>query len=109
MGSGAVEGFEAAGEVAGVEEAIEAAAEAAAAVVAAAFDGGFLDGAVDAFDPAVGPGVVGAGEALLDAKPGADPGEAARAVPCLPPLIPCLRLGGGSGSTMKWCSCAPGR
>ena len=64
MGSGAVEGFETAGEVVGVEEAIEVAAEAVVAVVVVALDGGFLDGAVDAFDLAVGPGVVGAGEAL---------------------------------------------
>ncbi len=66
MGSGAVEGFEAAGEVVGVEEAIEVTAEAVVAVVVIAFDGGFLDGAVDAFDLAVGPGVVGSGEALPD-------------------------------------------
>ena len=50
-------------------------AELLVAVVVVALDGGFLDGAVDAFDLAVGPGVIGPGEAVRDALLGADLGE----------------------------------
>jgi len=38
------------------------------AVVVEAFDGRVLDGAVHPFDLTIGPGMVDAGEAVLDAK-----------------------------------------
>ena len=55
------------GEVVGHQEGGQVRAELGVVVVVEALDGGFLDRVVHAFDLAVGPGVVGLGEAVLDA------------------------------------------
>ena len=51
------------------------------AVVVVALDRGFLDGAVHALDLAVGPRMVGLGQAMLDAVLGADLVEGMAAQP----------------------------
>ena len=63
----AAEGFEAFGVVVGVEESGEVAAEMGVGEVVIVADGGVFDGAIHAFDLAVGPGMVGLGQAVIDA------------------------------------------
>src|ERR1017187_8125895 len=61
------EGFESFGEVVGGDEVVEVRFSLIVAVVVVAFDGSFFDGSVPAFDLSVSPGVVGFGEAMVDA------------------------------------------
>lgn len=58
--------FEAFGEVVGIEECVEMLSELIVMEVVVGADGGFFDGAVHAFDLAVGPRMVGFGEAVVD-------------------------------------------
>lgn len=67
----AAQALEAAGEIVGRDEVVEVPPELVVAVVVEAFDGAVLDGAVHPFDLAVRPGMVDAGEAVLDAVLGA--------------------------------------
>ncbi len=62
------EGFEAFGEVVGVEESGEVEGELTVAPVVVGANGGLFDRAVHAFDLAVGPGMVGFGEAVVDVE-----------------------------------------
>jgi hypothetical protein len=75
IGSEAGESLETLGEVVSVEEGGEVFAQLGVIVVVIGAHGGFLDGAVHAFDLAVGPGMVGLGEAMLDAMAAAGPVE----------------------------------
>lgn len=61
------QGFEPFGEVVGIEERGQVLPELGMVVVMISAHGSFLDGAVHAFDLAVGPRMVGLGEAVLDA------------------------------------------
>jgi hypothetical protein len=75
VGSEAAQPLEALAEVVGGDEVVEVLPELYVAVVMIAVDGSVLDGAVHPLDLAVGPGVVDAGEAVLDAMLLASHGE----------------------------------
>ena len=66
VGGEAVERLEALGEVAGADEVGEIASELVVRFVVEAFDRRLLDGAVHALDLAVGPMMLGLGEAMVD-------------------------------------------
>ena len=72
--------LETATEVVGRYEVLEVPPELIVAVVVEAFDGGVLDGSVHPFDLTIGPGMVNAGEAVLDAMLGAAQGEHVREI-----------------------------
>lgn len=63
--------LEAAGEIVGGDEVVEVSPELIVAVVVESLDGRVLDGAIHSLDVAVGPRMVDAGEAVLDAMLGA--------------------------------------
>ena len=60
-------GLEPLGEVVGIQEGSEVFLELLVCGVVISAYGGFLKGSVHAFDLAVGPGVIGLGETMLDA------------------------------------------
>ena len=62
------EGFEAFGKVVGVEESGEVRAELIVVFVVVRAHGGLFERAIDAFNLAIGPGVVGTREAVLDVE-----------------------------------------
>src|SRR6202049_1538737 len=72
----ALEGFEPAAEVVGHDEVGQVAAKLVVGFIVVALDGRFLEGAVHPFDLAIRPGVVGFGQAVLDAVGSADLVEA---------------------------------
>jgi len=74
----AVERFEAFGEVVGVEEGGQMFLQVGMGQVVVGADGGFLEGAVHAFDLAVGPGMVGFGQAVVEVVAGAGVFEGVR-------------------------------
>lgn len=63
--------LEPSGEVVGVDEVGEMLSEVLVGLVVEAFDGCFFEGSVHAFDLAVGPGVLGLGEPVVDVGLGA--------------------------------------
>ncbi len=65
------EGLESSGEVVGVDEVGEMLSELLVGLVGEAFDGGFFEGSVHALDLAVGPGMLGLGESVVDIGLGA--------------------------------------
>ena len=65
-GGEAAEGLEPAGKVVGGHEVCEVRSQLVVVVVVETFDGGFLDCAVHSFDLAVGPGVVGLSQPVLN-------------------------------------------
>ena len=67
VGSEALERLESSGEVIGIDEVEEMCLKLFAAVIEVPLDRSFLDGSVHSFDLAVGPGMVGFGEPVLDA------------------------------------------
>ena len=73
VGGEAFEGFESLGEVISRNEVSKVCAELRVIVVVVALHGGFLNGSVHAFDLPVGPGMVGFGEAVIDAVQKAGP------------------------------------
>jgi hypothetical protein len=73
------EGFEALGEIVGHPEGVEVLFEVLRRLVRAFFDRGFFEGAVYALDLAIGPGVIGVGEAVPHARLLADAVENMRA------------------------------
>ena len=75
VGCEAAQALETACEVVGGDEVLEVPPELFVAVVVEAFDGRVLDGAVHPFDLTIGPGMVDAGEAVLDAMLLASHGE----------------------------------
>ena len=107
--------------IVGVDEELEVLPELVVADVMVAFDGGVLDGAVHSLDLAVGPRVVGLGEAVLDAVFTADLVEAVDAhasgpaIPvawqvgkldapfdCLPAAVAQDRIVGQDGVQVVW-------
>ena len=66
VGRQAFQGLEPAGEVVGRDEVGEMAAQLVVGFVVVAFDRRFLEGSVHALDLAVGPGMVGLGQPMLD-------------------------------------------
>ena len=81
VGCEAAETLEAAGEVVGGDEVLEVSPELVVAIVVETFDGCVLDGAVHPLDLPIGPGMVDAGEAVLDAMLLASHGEHVGHVP----------------------------
>lgn len=71
VGCESFEGLESSGEVVGMDEVGEMLPEVFVGLVVEAFDGGFLKGSVHALDLAIGPGVLGLGEAVVDVGFGA--------------------------------------
>ena len=67
VGKEAAETLEAVAKVVGGDEVVEVPPELIEAVAVGALDGGILDGAVDPLDLTIGPGMVDAREAVLDA------------------------------------------
>jgi hypothetical protein len=65
------ENFEASGEVVGVDEIAQVRSQLVVRLVVVAFDGGVLDGAVHSFDLAVGPGMLGFCQPMIDIVLGA--------------------------------------
>ena len=61
------EGFEAFGEIVRGDEVLQVCAELLVIVVVVSLHGGFFDGPIHAFDLPVGPGMIGFGEAVIDA------------------------------------------
>lgn len=71
VGGEALQGLEPAGEVVGSDEVTEMVAELLMAAVVEAMGGGFLDGPVHALNLAIGPGMLGLGQAVIDVALGA--------------------------------------
>lgn len=71
VGCESFEGLESSGEVVGMDEVGEMLPEVFVGLVVEAFDGGFFESSVHALDLAVGPGVLGLGEAVVDVGLGA--------------------------------------
>lgn len=60
------ESFETFAKVVGIEEGSEMLLELSMSIVMIGSHGGFLDGAIHAFDLAIGPGMIGFGQAMID-------------------------------------------
>lgn len=71
VGCETFESLEPSGEVVGVDEVDEVLPEVLVCLVVEAFDGSFFESSVHAFDLAVGPGVFGLGQAVVDVADGA--------------------------------------
>src|SRR5438046_4450302 len=71
VGRKSFEGLESSGEVVGGDEVCEVTAQLIVSLVEEAFDGGFFEGSIHALDLAVGPGIFGFGEAVVDVGLGA--------------------------------------
>ena len=67
VGREALEGLQSTAEVIGADEVVEMLPELLVAVVMIKLDGRFLDGSVHPLDLAIGPRVIGLGQAMLDA------------------------------------------
>lgn len=65
-GCKAGDGFEAFGKVVGIEKGVEVPAELVVVEVVIGADGGLFDGALHALDLAIGPRVIGFGQAVID-------------------------------------------
>lgn len=66
VGCKPLEGLESSGEVIGADEVGEMLPEVFVGFVVEALDGGFLEGTVHAFDLAIGPGVLGLGQTMVN-------------------------------------------
>src|ERR1700757_2971776 len=73
VGRKAVEGLESFGEVVGSDKVTKVNSQLLVSVVVVALHRSFFDGAVHALDLAVGPGMIGFGEAVVDALQKTDP------------------------------------
>ena len=72
IGCQSFQGLEALGEIVGHQEGCQMVTKLLMSIVVVAIDGGFLERSIHALDLAVRPGMIGFGEAMLDAMLGAD-------------------------------------